>query len=451
MALPYFENVTLTGFTQLIDELQTQLLAQGWTNRTINADNTLPSSNHQTREEHFIAPGIADEASGVKIGLALRRNSADNQTGVKITSWVGEKVATILTAIQTASTTVTVTTTAPHGFATGDFVKGINGTDNVANNVGGAGADTNATLITVTGADTFTFVTVPNQTSTGNGGTVVVAYNHVGGSSFGSGEGYNLNSPDASMDLFGYVDEFRICGVLQQGGNQKPFYCGQPGRSNVQDDGRSVAISNTAITGSGSQTITLDRTPAQMYIGQPVWAVAADEADVEVSKIDNLVGDQLTAVFNTAFTSGAIIGWDPTVSCAGAPLGSAVSATLTTLAANMGFGIDGTRRSAAGQQDQEDTSLIFDWVVNESSSGDVEGATDPDDSGVYQGRDGIHFQGAHGVRQFTPGFSFMPLGVQNDFDIHRIGATPITQDFKVLVSNTLDGWALVIGPGATNT
>ncbi len=451
MALPYFENTTLTGFTQLINELQTQLLAQSWTNRTINADNTLPASSHQTREEHFIAPGIADEASGVKVGFSLRRNSGDTVTGVKITSWVGEKTATILTAVQTASATVTVTTTAAHGFATGDFIKGINGTDNVANNVGGAGNDTVATLITVTDTDEFTYVTGVNQTSTGNGGTVVVAYNHVGGSSFGNSEGYQLNSPDASMDLFAYVDEFRICGVLQQGGNQKPFYCGQPGRSNVQDDGRSVAISNTAITGSGSQTITLAVTPANMYVGQPVWAVAIDEADVEVTVIDDLVGDQLTAVFNTAFTSGAVIGWDPTVSCAGAPLGTAVSVSLGSLAANMGFGIDGTRRSAGGQQDQEDTSLIFDWVVNESSTGDVENATDPDDSGVYQGRDGIHFQNAHGVRQFTPGFSFMPLGVQNDFDIHRIGATPITQDFKVLVSNTLDGWALVIGPGATNT
>lgn len=79
-------------------------------------------------------------------------------------------VAKIVSAVKAGSTTATITTDVPHGLVTGNYVciAGIRDTVNFANL-------TTPTIITVTGANTFTVVMALSATATSYGGAVTLA------------------------------------------------------------------------------------------------------------------------------------------------------------------------------------------------------------------------------------------------------------------------------------
>ena len=446
----YFENTSAADVNAVYAEIRTALLAESWTETVINSSTALPTfDGEMVTESIFTPPGLSDEATAGHISV-VRGKDESGDHAIWFSAFTAYKIADIA-AISRSSNIITVTTTASHGFVTGDVVS-VNGTGNVNFHEGNTGTnDSNLRTITFIDSTNFSYQSDDSGTiaDPGAGGKCYAVYNVAGSLANKTSDGIRINMNDTIADIFGYVDEFRICGTVRQGGLFKPFYVGSTGREHVQTGASSVAVATEAINGTGSQTIVLDRTPLNMYDGQQIWVVSQDSADVEVTTVTTISGANLTASFSTPFSSGAVIGMDPSPMLAAGLSGSATNASsLDSMRWQMCLGQDGTRNGVA-QDDADNSDLQYSPELPDASS--VVAATRPDSAGFYQGINIILLDLNLGVRKFLPGFSAWPIGSQNDLDLHRIGPTAIADDIKVFISlNALGGsHGLGIGPGAT--
>ena len=443
--MTYFEDTLPTSVNDLFAVLATAMVNEGWTETVINSRTNKPvNDGEMVRESIFSATGNSSEASSAHVAMAVGKDDNGNDA-VWLSVFTAFNIASIDT-ISRSSSTVTVTTTAPHPFVTGDVVV-VNGTSEPLFHEGTPGSSGTMNTITVTGASTFTYSSDSSGTLASVGGKCYSVYNVAGGMANGVNDGVRININDEPADVYGYVDKFRICGIVIQGGTPRPFYLGQTGRDHVQPGARDVAISNDAILGTGSQAISLDRTPTNMYVGQQIWIISPDSADVEVTTITALSGGELTANFSTAFSSGALVGMDPApLVCGGLSGFTSDTSTLEGVRWQLCLSNDGTRNGVS-QIDAKDNLLLYSPGVPTASN--VANATSPDSSGSYQGSDIILLDANIGVRRYLPGFVAFPIGTQATLDVMRTGAVPITFDYKLFVEPTVDSqWGVAIGPGA---
>ena len=456
MAAPYFQNTAVADLDDLFDELQTQLLAAGWTEQILNSSSSPALQGRFARESIFIAPGTATQAAACCVGISRVFEGNGLRRGLQLQAFTNTADGLIaVTSISRTATTMTFTTTAPHGLSTGDLIR-WNGSDQDDMH-SGWNSESAAAAITVTGANTFTLVGLGSGTLSANGGFVRRVFNCADSYSTAVNSGMRINAFDSSMDIFGYRDEFRICGIVQQGGNNKIFYVGQSGRDHVQQDQQEVAIATTAITGIGVETVTLDRNISNWYVGMPIMGVQLDGAGTTgILYVTDLPAANQVEVDWGSFTGNAnavIIGFDPAPTCVSAPTGTTVDLAMNSMTIQYCLGSDGTRYGVA-QNDTIDPLLDADW----STTGDAatEQRNDPMNTTLYVGEE-YFMQSASsssttkGVRKFAPGFNPWPVGTQNEFDIQRVGGTPEDDDWKIFVSDqSIENHALGIGPGATN-
>jgi len=443
----YIESTTATNINDVFDGLSAALVSAGWTKTVINSDTSAASAGLAKREEHFTSPGTSSIAGGVHVGIVRMNRANGGSEALQFWCWLGEQYATVTTAARVGAT-VTVTTASPHGFTTGQ-VAGWNGTDDDTVNALDGANDSAGSTITVSSPTVFTVTRPAIGDATGNGGLCWVHHNPAGSRSAENSSGFRVNLNDAASNYYGFVDEFRLAVVVQQGGTNRIIYCGATERDEqTQEDGEDTAVSNDAIT-VGANTVTLDRTPSKMYVGQPLWVVSPDTADVEVTTITGLTGDQLSFTAANAYNAGAVVGWDPLPLCTAGLRGSATgSLTFSSYACQVSLALDGTRKGVA-LNDFTDAALEWDpsvEVIGVESA--TEAATDPSDQAYYTGRDVKLYKINEGFRGPMAGLVAFPKGTQNEYDIHRTGATAADTDFRVFTSNDVGAFFLAVGPGA---
>ena len=461
MAAPYFQNTSIANIDGLFAELRSQLLAVAptpYTELVLNSSTTDPGTGLVGRESHFKLPtnvGQENQIGGGYLGLCRYVNSAGTARGLILYAYTSRRAPATISTISRAANVVTVTTTAPHGFSTGDLVI-VNGTDTAGFHEGSTGAITAINTITVTGATTFTYASPAAGALAGTGGTAVAVFNVTSSRTMAAADAaIRINVTDAPMSVYGYRDAHRICGIVQQGGQNRVFYLGTTGREHVQTAGSSCVVSTSPIA-VGANTITADRIPANMYIGQRLWIVSADSGTSELTTVTGLTGASISFTAANVYNAGAYIGWDPTplisYGLTGALTTTADMTSVISYIARYALDIDGGRSSP---QNDLGNVVMTSNIDIPLVTGD-EGASDPDSAGFFQGRDFLLIRTAapEGQRKYLPGFTAWPLGYQNEYDIQRIGATPVTDDIKIFVSQPASSqsqsFVLGIGPGATN-
>ena len=139
-----------------------------WTNRTTAQAMILPIQNgdrgfigvNMRLDPAYLPPGYVSEA----INMRFDHGVAETRLGIFFPPWANKITATpiAVTSISRSSSTATVTTTSPHGLATGNQVR-VTGADQSDYNI--------VATITVTGASTFTY-TVANAPATPATGTI---------------------------------------------------------------------------------------------------------------------------------------------------------------------------------------------------------------------------------------------------------------------------------------
>lgn len=450
----YYENTSLTNIDDLMTFFANSLVSESWVRTTLDNDSGPPSSNSRfSRTEMFVAPGTVDQEAAC-VAIMARGLSSVGSHRYRFTTATGLKggAPIPISTVSQVGTTLTITTVNPHGLSTGDCPC-IVGTDNSDLNFGHTGGtEVAVSTLTVTGLDTFTVTCTINQTASGSGGYVLVLINPtaalLGNYTYGLGSVLD----DADCDCYMYADSFRAMGLVQQGGDNKPWYVGQTGRDHVQSEGSSVGSSSDAITGTGSQTITLKRVPDNMYNGQPLWVISKTTYDAEYTTITNISGDQLTATFNTAFAGDSyIVGWDPAPHCVVGISSTGVDQVdFGSMIVRMGLTLDITNlpRNGVAQNNCDDTNLEWDIEIPVSTAD--YSSTNPDAQGYYQGSEVIFEKGGEGVRKYLYGATGWPKGVQNEHDIQDTGPSGGVNDFIVFISISVDNnFFLGIGPGKT--
>ena len=154
----YFEDTSATNINDIFTVLSTALTDAGWTKTVLNSNTGAAFGNgYVAREEHFKNTGDANVAGGGHIALMRCTDSAGTRQAIQCWSWLGQKSATIST-ITRAGSTVTVVTTTPHGFSSGDIFS-LNGTSNESlfHNFATGFTETSLPTINVTAVDTFTY------------------------------------------------------------------------------------------------------------------------------------------------------------------------------------------------------------------------------------------------------------------------------------------------------
>lgn len=456
MAAPFFEATANTGLNDLFSSLRSALLGVSpspWVETVLNSSVAAPVAGTFVRESIFQLPANAaqeNQVGGGFIGIARGIDGSGN-SGLWLYAHTGQKGPITINTISRTGTLVTVTTTTNHGLATNDIVY-INGTSQTTFNQGN-GTNDAAGQITVTGLQTFTYTSPVSGTTNGTGGSVVAVYNAAGSRTTSVGDGRRINITDTPNAVYGYCDAFRICGVVQQGAQNRLFYLGWCGREHVQTAGSSCFVSNSSIS-VGANTVTADRTPANLYIGQPLWIVDTTTANNEVTTVSNIVGNQISFTAVNSYGAGAICGWDPEPLVVMA-LGGSANTTSSTTSYSAYACLDQKGGRTAAQTAVVDVTMA--WAVELYSISGEKLVTNPDSAGFYQGRDLALLKNTApvGTRKYMPGMVAFPLGSQNEFDIQRIGGVPITTDYKAFVSQTATDqasatYATCFGPGATN-
>jgi len=459
--MTYFQDTTLTDIPDAINFLRDQCLAEGWTVTELNTSVADVTTVRRVGRE-FIAeipgdtPGSGNAALGHICVSFLHAFSSGRH--INLCGWTGQKVATIASSSR-SGTTLSVTTSSPHGFATGDLVI-VNGQSDADLNqpIGGAAASPNT--ITVTGGSTFD-VTIPvGAGGPATGGTVVAVYNFTGTRTGDQTEQNRMALMNAAMDCFGYIDNYRMCGIILQGGVFFPFYLGLSGREHVQAEGSNVAkVTGGGVTGNGATdvVITLDRASPNLYVGQPIFLCPPDSAvpnsvdqanssleSVTISAVNSPTEIEATLSANT-FPDGTIVGWDAIPL---AIMGNGPTATTTIIASKtvyMSHELDGTRTSSP-------IGVVYTPEIELSN----ETVVDPDgqpSGGFYQGRPVIleKTTAPAGHRKNMEGMPAFPVGAQVDQDIMRIGdpANAPAGDFRIFVSQEVEGgYSVSYGPGA---
>ncbi len=440
--------------------------SNGWTGLMLNTS-TMGSPTPGlggavgTRETIFRANGSGSDATRWYLSMC-RATDSSNGDNLVFTAFTTVKnfdnPVSVSNMVRFPNNVVQVTCSSPHNLTVGDRFL-FNGSSNPALNdiwgpLGSAQVSANPSVSCIvqstSSATEFRFVSTSTSGSTGSGGFVLPVYNlcssrgtRVGSTNAGS----NIFLTDSQLALYMYYDAYRFCGVVIQGGTYQAFYFGESARDHIGSDFRDRAFITASIS-SGTVTASLDRSCPNLNIGQRIMIINASgsngtssfENSIVLNKLSNT---QFVCSITGSYSSGSLIGADALpigiISTFGGGLG--ISSALSAKTTQFMFNPDGTRTAANGQ--------IYAAFTD---TGGTESVMDPDDSGMYIGREIWVGKTTtpSGMKGRLIGLVAFPLGAQNDLDLIRVGKTPTVDDYKQTITSTVDGtWAIGIGPGAS--
>lgn len=470
----YYQTASLSnidGFMQTIHNLLTSSTG-GWSFLNVNTSSVSASIVNSVctavRETIYRCNGSGSDAT--RWYLSICRTKTNNNVIERVTfmpfagikNFSGSTVQVATTgAIRNSNSIVSVTCSAAHNLGVGDrFI--INGFDNPnLNERWGSQANTpgdsnNAIACIVSGTSgttAFSYLSNDSSVQTGSSAYVVGVYNagssrngvQSGQGAVGGGVGIQLT--DASMGLYMYYDESRLCGIVTQGGTFQSFYVGETGRDHVPSDHNGRAFFTGSSTGTGSQTVNLDR-QIKMIMSQSVWLIhpsgSAGTGSFERVAINRINSSSFIATLTNNYPSGTLIGEDPLpVVVIGGVNESVATQTLAARTVRFIFHLDGTRNES------DVTAQTMTAIVD---GGIAVARINPDSAGYYQGKEIFMSKGtpSQGSRGRLIGMVAFPVGAQNDLDLMRTGAAAVTTDFKLFTSATADGtYSIGVGPGAS--
>lgn len=477
--MTFFKNTSLADGDALQVYLGQQLVSEGWTEYVLNSTAGAPPAQTRVgRESLFQAPDTAAHPGKHWVGLHRILDVNSSTPGafklglMAFTGCIIKAISSIIRGTPNGATTVEVVTTTAHGMQTGQLPL-VNGALNTAFNEpnspsGTPGSTTETAPNTMTVVDTttvrFTSIGSGNLSNPGAGGYLVSIFNPASGRCAIT----NTSGPtacariacatDGALNVYGYVDALRICGVVVQGTVYKPFYVGLLDRTeHVQEDGSSLGRLTGAVTGDGTtKTLNLDRSCPKLYPGQPLWFVDQGSARPDVAGYQSSYhtttitavnsSTQITATVPNGVTYpiGTVVGWDPYPLVAYADGGTTAAAAMNAVSVCCTHDADGTRTT--GYIGQLGTT-----VVNVANEADV----DPGADTYYRAYDILVDKATAPTSSRGPmiGFLACSLGAQTTLDIMRGGAAASApaNDWTVFVHATMvppGSTALCVGPGA---
>ena len=461
--MAYTQSAGVSGVDAFMSFLRSSLSGSGlWKYFAMNTSSLHPNAGLIGREDIYRADGTSTDPT--RFYVSVHRNTQGNccDDRVQFMGFSGCKGFETPIPIQIISksagvnVTVQVTCSVPHNFAGTDHVM-VNGTPRSSSfHEGWSGGEGHPTfggyVIQVNGTASFNYVggfTGPEGANQTSGGYAIAVYNQVSTRNTGVNSGHGLTLNDANMAVFMYYDEYRFCGLVNQGGTYQTFYIGETARDHIPQDFNSRAFLSVSQS-AGAITASLDRSVDNLRVGQKIWFVHASgtggTGSVERTTITSRPNSSsFGCTLVNSYNSGSLVGEDalPVFILAGIGTTAATQA-LGSRTVRFIFHLDGTRDPT--NEGSAQTLTPF------TDAGYSEASIDPDGAGYYQGRD-IFMQrlaAPSGIRGRLVGMISFPIDVQNDQDLMRIGADAVTDDFKFFVSSTVDGgFAVGIGPGAS--
>jgi len=463
--MAYTQSAGIANIDALMTFFKNALTSNGWTHFAMNTSSLHPNTDLIGRQDVFRINGTtADPTKGyVTIYRDTQSNCCDDR--IKFISFSGEKgfsnpiIISQISRSTGASTIIQVTCSAPHNLVSGDHVI-INGTPHsssfhegwiTSTNIGpGNGGFIITTTSSAPSTNTFTYLSLPTLSTPADsvsGGYVLAVYNPTSDYNSGVNNGVGLTLNDANMACFMYYDEWRMCGLVNQGGTYQTFYLGEVGRDHVPQDFNGRAFLLTNIT-AGAVTASLDRDVANIRTGQRISFVhpsgsAGTGSFERVLVTSKPTSSSFGCVLSNSYPSGTLVGEDPLPLLIFGGLGTSPSDTFSSRTARFIFHLDMTRDPTSPATAQTMTQIL--------DTGITESYIDPDSTDYHQGRDIFLQRGTAptGIRGRMVGFVAFPISVQNDQDIMRTGGDAITDDYKAFVSLSFSSFLIGIGPGAT--
>lgn len=460
-----YRQATPANIDALIAQIDTDVTSvdAGWTKFSLNATGGAPAASRIRQEIIYRINGTVAQPTRYYVAIARAKDAGVNG---QVTMYGAEQVKGpfTITNIARAGGNVATITAPGHTFAVGE-VPVVNGTGDESFHDGNGSETAQATISSIVAGTSFTYTQPIGGGvvgSTPSGGTCfsLLPLTTAGGRTVALGAGMNLTLADSPMSVFYYYDEFRVAGIILQGGNAWVFRIGQTGRDHIPATCSDTAFTSGAVVSPAAPaTINLDRACPNLKIGQPIWIIDVTSGVMEkttiISKPSNT---QITATLVGAptggsYASGALVGWDP---CPGGTLGR--TGVVTTTAALEGYLVRFSRHLDASRG-ADGTTQLFNPRVDMDTT--IRTDVAPDAALNFQLRDIVVDRataGTTGIRGREVGLFAVPLpnaGGPVDQDLMRVGATTdITVasdppfDHKVFVSQKLASFGVAVGPNA---
>ena len=454
-AMP-INNTAVANIDGLLALLDAALLGAGWTSFAVmNTTTGQPAAALIGQERVYQVNGTALAPARSYVGL-YRLNDAGggNANAIGAYAFASAKPPVGISTINwPGSGPVTIVTSAPHGFASGDLVI-FNGTSNTAFHTTASTA-----TITVTGTSSFTY---PNPfgigpSQSGTGGTVFAVYNMAGfrGAGFVSGVRWNATADtDGLLAVYGMVDEFRCAFLVLQGAGAGYIQIGQSGRRHIPAAFSDTAFTTGTVTGPGPVTFTLDRASPNLCVNQMAWLVDGTSGLFERFQVTSISGTTIggTLTKTGTYATGALFGDDP---CPIHSFGRGPNHITPDRLDNTNYNgffawyTNGTRVDGISAQG---TSQLYHMQLDTALTA-AQSANDV--SGYQQGRPIIF--GTPGspvsVRSNVAGTSVdlvaaWGLTAQADGDLEKTGCV-VTSSYKIFATETIgaSAFGVAFGPG----
>ena len=464
--MAYTQSAGVSGLNELMDIIKTSVTSKGWTHFAMNTSSLAPNMDRIARQDVYRINGtsIDPTKSYVTLWRFVQENAFHASLGMTCFSGCKgfDTPITISSISRSVSfgTTVAVTCSIPHGLSTKDHVM-INGTPlSGAFHEGWAGTGDLPTgggfNIIVSSTSSFHYASVDaNSDNFGgpvSGGYTLAVYNPTGPYSTNISTPHTIqtSNPEGPFSVAMYYDEYRVAGVLMQGGNFKPFYFGETARNHIPSDFSSRAFLNAVAT-TGITTASLDRNVNNIHVGQKIWFInpsgsAGTGSFERVTVTSRPTSSSFGCVLSGTYPSGTLVGEDPMpLLVCGKQVNNNTTYNLSAADTIWTFHVDATRNTFGYVGNVQNATPSVDTGINYTS-------INPDSVNYYQGRD-IYLERSTtptGIRGRMVGFLAFPLGYQNDQDLMRVGSDPVEDDYKVFTSTLAEAnFALGIGPGAS--
>lgn len=454
MAITRYSRATVGSLDALFTMISNALVAAGWTRTVLNpydaAVDLALIGGETGREEIFQSPGDDRDPSGSYIGLIRSKQVGNASTGpdsIKMftASGIGGGVRTISSASKLGAT-YSVTTTEPHGFATGDVVR-WGGTDTPEWNRLNDGSSAAINAITVTSATSFD-VTGASTVPAGpvSGGFAYVIHNMAGNVVDFSSSGPIIAPADAAanIEVALAVNEFAFAMVTIQSTQVEPYYCGMAARGHVPNEFSQVVRTTEEVVGNDAvQVIAVDETVERMIVGQLVDAMDPNSATRLRTTLRAVSGASVSLIVpsGTTLPVGTMIGLDPYVPLVGGRRTvSSGTGTVNLSTMTKWRGVDGDGSRSWGQNAPNQALSLF----TEGDTGviNAEQSTGAAAKGVRQGWD-IVLLGTSGDRSLQGPLWNMRC-VSNASGLSNF-------DFGLAGPTQADHYALFPSIGVTNT
>jgi hypothetical protein len=448
----YAEDQTLTDIDGLFSLISASLVAAGATKTILNAQTTAPYPDWRLgREEMFKINGTLARPTSFYVFL-FRSNWNTNQQRLCLAIATGIKQATIATWNRDSGYNVTVVTTAPHNFVTGDVVF-ISGTSNAGANNQHPGSTTNPSTITKVDDTTFTYVeTDQSGVLSATGGKAIAVYGLASGRRPRDTSAFIEVTDNTAMKAFLNFDEYGFFCLVMQGDQRRMLTARQTARNNVLDEEGDVGFTTESVTGDGTnKVLTLDRACPNIQPGQRVTLISPDSDAIDYvtvyARTDN-THITVPVTNGKIFPAGTIIGYDPVPAFCGGSQSS--NGSLSSMPLFFTHQPNATRGNPVQQ-------VAYPLVASRPEYGSylrpgLEGRFQWSALNVYSNAgwdrgwiaprlDNKHLLGPVGVI----------LNTQTDFDRAGVGAVPAdpADYYKIFTTQICsDNFVLMLGPGA---